>query len=187
MKVYDGLSEYVASDEEAERVRTTLYRTDGSAQATVLAGYRSLLAATDLERFREQGYLAMEGVLTPEEVARCAAALDDLARRRPEGMGAHDEPYYQQAGRGTGPASPELRVRKLWKFAGIDPTLGAAASAPRSTTSSPIRRCATPPSKRSSRWSPRRPRPPRPTEITRAWSWSRSATSSARSRSADPW
>ena len=33
VKVYDGLTEYVASAEEAERVRRTLYRTDASARA----------------------------------------------------------------------------------------------------------------------------------------------------------
>ena len=69
----------------------------------MLPAYRGRLEAADLERFRDQGYLAMEGVLTPDEVARCAAALDDLARRRPEGVGAQDEPYYQQqGGRGVG-------------------------------------------------------------------------------------
>jgi phytanoyl-CoA hydroxylase len=73
----------------------------------------------------------MEGVLTPDEVVRCAAALDDLARRRPEGVGAQDEPYYQHGGEAAGAVSPELRVRKLWKFAGAVPTLGAAVAAPR--------------------------------------------------------
>ena len=102
VKVYDGLTEYVASAEEAERVRRTLYRTDASARATVLPAYRGRLEAADLERFRDRGYLAMEGVLTPAEVAGCAAALDDLARRRPEEVGAQDEPYYQQGGRGPG-------------------------------------------------------------------------------------
>ncbi len=33
VKVYDGLTEYVASAEEAERVRRTLYGTDASARA----------------------------------------------------------------------------------------------------------------------------------------------------------
>jgi len=133
MKVYDGLTDYVASAEEAEHVRRTLYRTDASARATVLPGYRSRLEPADLDRFREQGYLAMEGVLTSDEVLRCAAALDDLARRRPEGVGAQEEPYYQRAGDETGAVGPELRVRKLWKFAGVDPTLGAAVAAPRVT------------------------------------------------------
>ena len=43
MKVYDGLTEYVASDEEAERVRRTLYRTDASSRAVVLPAYRARL------------------------------------------------------------------------------------------------------------------------------------------------
>jgi phytanoyl-CoA hydroxylase len=114
VKVYDGLTDYVASAEEAERIRQTLYRTDPSAEATVLPAYRPHLEPADLARFRDQGYLAMEGVLAPEEVARCAAALDDLARRRPEGVGAQDEPYYQRSGEETGAVGPELRVRKLW-------------------------------------------------------------------------
>ena len=129
VKVYDGLTEYVAPADEAERIRRTLYRTDASAQATVLPAFRGRLEAADLERFRDQGYLAMEGVLTPDEVVRCAAALDDLARRRPEGVGAQDEPYFQQDG--VESVAPELRVRKLWKFAGADQTLGAAVVAPR--------------------------------------------------------
>ena len=133
MKVYDGLTEYVASAEEAERLRRTLYRTDASARAVVLPAFRARLEPDDIERFREQGYLAMEGVLAPEDVAQCAAALDDLSRRRPEGVGVQDEPYYQQSGRDAGPHEPELRVRKLWKFAGVDPILGAAVVAPRMT------------------------------------------------------
>ena len=98
MKVYDGLTEYVASAEEAERIRRTLYRTDASLRATVLPAYQPRLGAADLERFREQGYLAMEAVLAPDDVAQCAAALDNLARRRPEGVGAQEEPYYQRGG-----------------------------------------------------------------------------------------
>ena len=132
VKVYDGLTEYVASADEAERIRRTLYRTDASARAVVLSSYRGHLQAADLERFRDQGYLAMEGVLTADEVVRCAAALDDIARRRPEGVGAQDEPYYQRGG--VEPVAPELRVRKLWKFAGVDSTLGAAVVAPRMVT-----------------------------------------------------
>jgi len=131
VKVYDGLTDYVASDEEAARVRHALYRTDASALATVLPGYRALLDAADRERFRERGYLAMEGVLAPDEVARCAAALDELGRRRPEGVGVQDEPYYQRGGREPSVDRPELRVRKLWKFAGVEPTLEAAVAAPR--------------------------------------------------------
>ena len=131
MKVYDGLTDYVASAEEAERVRRTLYRTDASAQATVLPAYRPRLEAADLERFRDQGYLAMEGVLARDEVVGCAAALDDLARRRPEGVGVQEEPYYARRGGEPAALAPELRVRKLWKFAEVDPTLGAAAAARR--------------------------------------------------------
>ncbi len=133
MKVYDGLTEYVASAEEAERLRQTLYRTDLSARATVLPGYRARLEPADLARFRGQGYLAMEGLLTLDEVARCAGALDDLARRRPEGVGIQDEPYYQTGGDASQAVPPELRVRKLWKFAGVDPVLGGAVAAPRIT------------------------------------------------------
>jgi phytanoyl-CoA hydroxylase len=131
MKVYDGLTEYVASAEEAERVRRTLYRTDASALATILPAFPARLALADLERFRSDGYLAIEGVLTPEEVWACAQALDDLARRRPEGVGVQEEPYYQNAGQESPATPPELRVRKLWKFAGVDAILGAAVTAPR--------------------------------------------------------
>jgi phytanoyl-CoA hydroxylase len=133
MKVYDGLTEYVASAAEAERVRRTLYRTDASARATVLPEFRVGLEPADLERFRADGYLAMEGVLLPDEIASCAEALDDLARRRPEGVGVQEEPYYQQSDPGSRPDRPELRARKLWKFAGADAVLGRAVAAPRIT------------------------------------------------------
>jgi hypothetical protein len=133
MKVYDGLTDYVASAEEAERVRRTLYRTDLAARATVLPAYRERLEPSDLGRFHDEGYLAMEGLLTSDEVAACAAALDDLARRRPDGVGLQDEPYYQQGGEEPAASAPELRVRKLWRFAGVDPILGAAVTAPRIT------------------------------------------------------
>ena len=81
MKVYDGLTEYVASDEEAERVQRTLYRTDASARAVVLPAYRARLEVGDIARFREQGYLAMEGVLAPDEVAAHARQHRDLLVR----------------------------------------------------------------------------------------------------------
>ena len=69
MKVYDGLTEYVASTEEAERIRRTLYRTDATARATVLPACRERLEAVDLARFCDEGYLAVEGLLTAAEVA----------------------------------------------------------------------------------------------------------------------
>ena len=133
MKVYDGLTEYVASAEEAERIRRTLYRTDATARATVLPAYRERLEAADLARFRDEGYLAMEGLLTPDEVSACAEALDDLARRRPDGIGVQDEPYFQKDADGAKAIEAPLRVRKLWKFAGVSPTLGAMIRAPRLT------------------------------------------------------
>jgi phytanoyl-CoA hydroxylase len=46
-------------------------------------------------------------------------------------VGAQEEPYYQQGGEEPAAATPELRVRKLWKFADVDRTLGAAVAAPR--------------------------------------------------------
>jgi len=133
VKVYDGLTEYVASAEEAERIRRTLYRTDATARATVLPAYRERLEAADLARFRDEGYLAMEGLLTPDEVSACAEALDDLARRRPDGIGVQDEPYYQKDADGAKVIEAPLRVRKLWKFAGVSPALGAMIRAPRLT------------------------------------------------------
>jgi phytanoyl-CoA hydroxylase len=133
VKVYDGLTEYVASAEEAERIRRTLYRTDATARATVLPAYRERLEAADLARFRDEGYLAMEGLLTADEVSACAEALDGLARRRPDGIGVQDEPYYQKDADGAKAIEAPLRVRKLWKFAGVSPTLGAMIRAPRLT------------------------------------------------------
>src|SRR6266542_137626 len=39
-KVYDGLTDHVSTDEERERIRRSLYRTDASALGTVLPAWR---------------------------------------------------------------------------------------------------------------------------------------------------
>ena len=67
-KVYDGLSEHVTPEQDRERIRRTLYRTDAEAMGTVLPSWRAQFTDTDLEQYRTQGYVAMEGLLTPAEV-----------------------------------------------------------------------------------------------------------------------
>ena len=122
MKVYDGLTEYVASAEEAERIRRTLYRTDASARATVLPAYRERLEAADLARFRDQGYLAMEGVLTPDEVAALrGGARRSRAPAARRAWASRTSPTTSEDGERPKAVEPELRVRKLWKFAGRRP------------------------------------------------------------------
>jgi phytanoyl-CoA hydroxylase len=128
-RVYDGLTDYVASPEEAARVAGTLYRTDDAARAAITP-YREPSAA-DVAGYLEQGYLALEGVLDPSEIAACGAALDELARGRPAGVGVQEEPYYQGGGVEARVDDPALRVRKLWRFAEADARLAAALRAPR--------------------------------------------------------
>ena len=87
MKVYDGLTDYVASDAEAERVRRTLYRSDASARAVVLPAYRARLDGGDCERFRDQGYLRGRE-LPAHDIRRAHDSLRSRRRlRRLSGLG----------------------------------------------------------------------------------------------------
>ena len=117
-KVYDGLTEHVTPAEEAERIKRTLYRTDDSRLGTVLPEFRARWTEDDLRQYREQGYLAINGLFSAEDVAAARAALADLARRREElagKLGIQEEPYYRQTGEAA-IDDPELRIRKLWRF-----------------------------------------------------------------------
>ena len=132
-KVYDGLTEHVTPAQEAERIKRTLYRTDGSRLGTVLPEYRAGWTEDDLRQYRAQGYLAMNGLFPAEDVAAATAALADLVRRREDldgKLGIQEEPYYQQAGEADDD-DPELRVRKLWKFVKLDERLHRMAFHPR--------------------------------------------------------
>src|SRR3954467_11662241 len=67
-KVYDGLTEHVSSDDERDRIRLSLYRSDESALATIAPTWRDQWTDAEVEQFHAQGYLAMDGLLTPDEV-----------------------------------------------------------------------------------------------------------------------
>lgn len=131
-KVYDGLTEYVAPDDERERIRRTLYRSDATALATIVPGYKARWDAADLDQFREFGYLAMDGLFTSEDVASATAALADLAHRRVwnEKVGVQEEPFFTAGGADARLDDPELRIRKLWKFCQADARLARMAAHP---------------------------------------------------------
>src|SRR5439155_27051760 len=82
----------------------------------------------------EQGYLAMDGLLGAEEVEAAKAALSDLIAR-PDlaagGVQVQIEPYYREGQADERVVDPELRVRKIWLFAQVEPRLGVIAEHPR--------------------------------------------------------
>jgi hypothetical protein len=98
-KVYDGLTEHVSTDNERERIRHTLYRTDASALASIVPTWQDHWTDAEVEQYRTDGYLAMDGLLTPDEVELAKAALADIAYRRVwnEKVGIHgaEKPWHQ--------------------------------------------------------------------------------------------
>jgi phytanoyl-CoA hydroxylase len=132
-KVYDGLTDHVSSDAERERVRQTLYRSDDSAMGTVLPSSQARWTDADLAQYREQGYLAMNGLFTPAEVETAKQALADIAWRRVwnDKIGVQEEPYFAGGGADARIDDPELRIRKVWKFCQADARLAGLAAHPR--------------------------------------------------------
>jgi phytanoyl-CoA hydroxylase len=134
-KVYDGLTEHVSTDDERERIRQSLYRTDASALGNVLPSWHARWTDDEIAQYHEQGYLAMEGLLTPAEVEMAKAALGDIAHRRVwnERVGIQEEPYFRSGGADERIDDPELRIRKLWLFCQADARLAGLAASPRLT------------------------------------------------------
>ncbi|MCC6174309.1 MAG: phytanoyl-CoA dioxygenase family protein [Chloroflexi bacterium] len=132
-KVYDGLTDHVTAVDEAARIRQTLYRVDETARATIVPSFRARWTADDLAQYQSQGYVAMDGLLTPEDVAEAKAALADIAARRVwnEQVGIQEEPYYAQGREDGRVDDPELRIRKLWKFCQADARLARMSEHPR--------------------------------------------------------
>jgi phytanoyl-CoA hydroxylase len=119
---------------EAEVIKRTLYRRDELQRARILPDYRATLDAEDLACYREQGYLAMEGLLSEAEVEAAKAALSELIGRpdlKAGGVQVQIEPFYRDGQVDERVTEPELRVRKIWLFAGLEPRLGALADHPR--------------------------------------------------------
>jgi phytanoyl-CoA hydroxylase len=127
-----GLTDYVSPEVERERIRTTLYRADASARGVVAAACSPTWSERELALYREDGYLAMEGVLSADEIASAKAALSDLARRGPTGDGVEfqEEPYYSAGGRDDRVGDPELRVRVIRNYCDAEPRLAALAAHP---------------------------------------------------------
>jgi phytanoyl-CoA hydroxylase len=128
-----GLTDYVSPDDERERIRTTMYRTDSSALATIAPAYRPAWSDEQREGYRVDGYLAMEGVFSADEVAVATEALSDLAHRRAgnDRVEFQEEPYYASGTHDDRIDDPELRVRVIRNYCQAEPRLAALASSPR--------------------------------------------------------
>jgi phytanoyl-CoA hydroxylase len=127
-------TDVVVSAAEAESIRRSLYRTDATTVGRILPRLNERLSEADLEHFREQGYLAMNGLLTSEEVEDCKTALSDLANRRiawDKRVWSQEEPYFAQGGQDARTEDPELGLRKLAFFVHLEPRLRHAATHPR--------------------------------------------------------
>jgi phytanoyl-CoA hydroxylase len=116
-------------------IKRTLYRTDESAKGRILPGYVEQLSEADRAFYREQGYLAMEGLFTAEEVESYKAALADVIHGRvgkDKKLYIQEEPYYQEGGADErAAANRELRVRKVFYFVQLEPRLASASHHPR--------------------------------------------------------
>jgi phytanoyl-CoA hydroxylase len=128
---FKGYSTDVVVDAaNSELIRHSLYRSDDSALGRVLPTFAEQLTDADVEFFATQGYLAMDGLLKPNEIESCIAALGDLAHRRTlwdSRVWSQEEPYYVQGGQDERTDDPELRLRKLAYFVQIEPRLDAIA------------------------------------------------------------
>jgi len=119
---------------EQEVIQRTLYRRDATQRARILPAYRGALTAEDLACYREQGYLAMEGLLGTEEVEAAKAALSELIARddlRARGVQVQVEPFYREGQVDERVTDPELTIRKVWLFAGVSPVLAEIAAHPK--------------------------------------------------------
>lgn len=119
--------------DEAERIRRTLYRRDAHQLARVLPAVPTMVSDEDVTLYREEGYLAVEGILTAEEVEEAKAALNDVLNRRVDWggkVGVQEEPYYREGKVDPRVTDPELRIRKIWSFCAIEPRLDRVSRHP---------------------------------------------------------
>lgn len=83
------------------------------------------LSASQAEVYRRDGFLAVEKLLSEEEVAEAEAALGDLLRGRVPGFhGVQPEPELRDRWETMTPQEREAATRKLWLFAGHEPRMG---------------------------------------------------------------
>lgn len=89
------------------------------------------LGARHTEAYRRDGFLAVEGLLSPEEVAEAEAALSDLLHGRVAGFdGVQPEPEVRARWDEMSLAERAAAARKLWLFAAHEPRLQALARHP---------------------------------------------------------
>ena len=120
--------------DEAEVIRRTMYRHDTTQLARISQTYRETLTAEDISCYREQGYLAMEGMLTTEEVEECKVALGDLLNQRvvwDADVHTQYEPFYRDGEVDERVTDPELRIRKIWQFCQVEPRLAHLSQHPK--------------------------------------------------------
>ena len=102
--------------------------------ATAAAELLSSPAALDEARvaaYHRDGYLAMENLLSPEEVATAKAALDDLLHDRVPGFGGlQPEPEVKVRWAEMSLDARAGAVRKVWLFAAHEPRMAALTRHP---------------------------------------------------------
>jgi phytanoyl-CoA hydroxylase len=120
---------------DPEVIKRTLYKTDEAAKGRILPAYVERLSEADRAFYREQGYLAIDGLYTAEEVESYKAALADVINGRvgkDKKLYIQEEPYYKEGGSDERVVDDvELRVRKVFYFVQIEPRLALAGSHPR--------------------------------------------------------
>lgn len=131
-KVYDGKTEHVTPRDEAERIKRTLYRTDETRLAKILPEPGEL-SDEDVARYQRDGYVAIEGIFSADEVEAYKAALSQLSRQRESWdsrLHVQEEPYFEQGGEAR-VDDPELRIRKFYRFVHLSPPLAEASKHPK--------------------------------------------------------
>jgi phytanoyl-CoA hydroxylase len=82
--------------------------------------------------YRRDGFLAVEGLLSPEEVAVAEAAMGDLLHERVPGFeGVMPEPALKPRWEALSLSERVAATRKLWQFVAYEPRLDALARHPR--------------------------------------------------------
>jgi len=127
-------TDVVVDPARAESIRLSLYRTEATTVGRIAPTFSEHLSEADRDFFRLHGYLAMNGLLTSEEIEDCKLALGDLAHQRTvwdKRVWSQEEPYFAQGGHEERADDPELRIRKLAFFVQLEPRLGRIATHPR--------------------------------------------------------
>ena len=112
----------------ATRNPRDLYRYSRTAEA--LPG-PDRISESDIAFYRREGFLAVENVLTPDEVAEVRQAMDDLIHGRAEGYtGLQPEPEVKERWPGMSADERADSLRKLFQFVEYAPRLKALTRHP---------------------------------------------------------